>query len=117
MALIGLGTPAQAAAFCRRWDVPFICLTSPDGRAHRAYGLRRGNLNQVAGPRVWMPWLRATARGHHQGRFGQGDPARLPGTFVVDPTGIVRYAHRGRRADDTPPNDEVLAAVAALGEG
>jgi peroxiredoxin len=117
VALIGLGTPSQAGAFCRRRGVPFSCLTSPDGEAHRAYGLRQGTLNQLAGPRVWGPWLRATTRGHHQGRFGQGDPARLPGTFVVDTGGVVRYAHRGRRADDTPPNEEVLDAVAALRGG
>jgi hypothetical protein len=117
VALIGLGTPAQAGAFCRRRSVPFACLTSPDGGAHRAFGLRRGTLTQVAGPGVWGPWLRATARGHHQGWSGQGDPARLPGTFVIDTDGVIRYAHRGRRADDTPPNEEILGALAALREG
>jgi peroxiredoxin len=114
--LVGLGTPEQAEGFCRKRGVPFACLTSPDGEAHRAFGLRRGTLSQLAGPRMWGPWLRATARGHHQGRLGQGDPTQLPGTFVVDTGGVVRYAHRGRRADDTPPNGHVLDALAALRE-
>lgn len=115
MGVIGLGRPDQAAEFCERRWVPFACLTSPDASAHRAYGLRRGSLNQLAGPRVWLPGLRNALKGNPQGRFGQGDPARLPGTFVVDAEGRIRYAHRGRRSDDNPPNDEVLSAVAALG--
>jgi peroxiredoxin len=113
VALIGLGRPDQAAVFCERRRVPFTCLTSPDGSAHRAYGLRRGTLNQVAGPRLWLPWLRNLVTGNPQGRFGQGDVAQLPGTFVVDPSGLIRYAHRGRRSDDTPSNEEVLAALPA----
>jgi hypothetical protein len=37
-----------------------------------------------------------------QGRFGQGDAAQLPGAFVVDTAGVVRYAYRDRRSDDNP---------------
>jgi peroxiredoxin len=114
VALIGLGRPDRAREFCRRRRVSFACLTSPDRSAHRAYGLRRGTLNQVAGPRVWLPWIRNLVTGHPQGRFGQGDAAQLPGTFVVDTAGVVRYAHRGHRSDDNPPNREVLAALSAV---
>jgi hypothetical protein len=114
VALIGLGRPDQALEFCRHRRVPFACLTSPDRSAHRAYGLRRGTVNQVAGPRLWLPWLWSSVTGNPQSRFGQGDPAQLPGTFVVDTAGVVRYAYRGHRSDDNPPNREVLAALAAI---
>jgi peroxiredoxin len=114
--LIGLGRPDQAARFCRDRSVPFTCVSSPDRQAHRAFGLRRGSLAQVAGPAVWLPWLRRQAGQEHQGRFGQGDVSQLPGTFVVDTDGVVRYAHRGRRSSDNPSNQEVLAAAAAIGE-
>jgi peroxiredoxin len=109
--LVGLGRPEQAREFCRRRTVPFSCLTSPDRAAHRAYGLRRGSLTQVTGPAVWAPWLRNLVTGKAQGRFGQGDPAQLPGTFVVGTEGKVRYAHRGRRSNDNPPNEDVLAVL------
>jgi peroxiredoxin len=115
--LVGLGSPEQARDFCERRRVPFACVVRPDGAVHRAYGLRRGNLNQLAGPRVWAPWLRDQLTGKRQGRFGQGDPARLPGTFVVDTEGVVRFVHGGRRSNDNPSNDEVLAALASVREG
>ena len=114
VALVGVGLPRHAAAFCERRAVPFACLTSPDRSAQRAYGLRRGSLGEVAGPRVWGHWMRNQVTGKPQGRFGQGDVSQLPGTFVVDTAGIVRYAHRGTRSDDNPPNDDVLRAIAAL---
>lgn len=89
-------------------------MTSPDRSAHRSYGLRRGNTDQVAGPRVWIPWLRNQLGRQHQGRFGQGDVAQLAGTFVVDRSGIVRYAHRGKHSNDNPPNDAVLRALSEI---
>ena len=109
--LVGLGRPEQAAAFCAERRVQVACVTSPDRSAHRAYGLRRASLGQLTGPRVWLPWIRRQFGETHQGRFGQGDVAQLPGTFVVDTAGIVRFAHRGIRSNDVPSNDAVLAAV------
>lgn len=116
MTLIGLGSPEHASAFCEDRGVRFACVTSPDRSAHRAYGLRRGSFDQVAGPRVWLPWLRNQIGENHQGRFGQGDTAQLPGTFVVDRTGIVRFAHRGSRSNDVPSNEDVLEAVRVVVE-
>jgi peroxiredoxin len=117
VAVIGLGRPQQARTFCDRYRVPFRCLTGPDRSAHRAFGLRRGTLNEVAGPPIWLRWLRNELTGRRQGRFGQGDPAQLGGTFVVDTRGVIRFAHRGRRSSDIASNDEVLAVVSALQEG
>jgi peroxiredoxin len=111
---IGLGRPDQAALFCQRRHVPYSCVVRPDGAAHRAYGLPRGSVSDVAGPRVWLSWLRNMARGNPQGRFGQGDPAQLPGTFVVDTAGMIRYAHRGRTSSDIAPNEEVLEALTLI---
>jgi peroxiredoxin len=114
--LIGLGSPEQAVGFCASRGIPFACVTSPDRSAHRSYGLRRGSFDQIAGPRVWLPWVRNQLGERRQGSFGQGDVAQLPGTFVVDRAGIIRYAHRGRSSRDNPSNDEVLRALAGLEE-
>ena len=116
MVLIGLGSPEQASAFCAERKVQVSCLTSPDRSAHRAFGLRRGSFDKVAGPRVWLPWIRHQLGETHQGRFGQGDTAQLPGTFVVDRDGIIRFAHRGARSSDLPSNEEVLVAVRGVAE-
>ena len=113
--LIGLGRPDQAGWFCAEHELPFACVVQPDRGAHRAFGLRRGTPAQVAGPANWGRWVRNQFTGKRQTAIaGMGDGAQLPGTFVVDATGIVRYAHRGRRSSDLAPNDEVLEALAPL---
>jgi peroxiredoxin len=110
--LIGLGRPDQAGWFREQWELPFDVVVSPDRAAHKAFGLRRGSYSQVSGPAVWAPWLKNQLTGKPQKALrGMGDVAQLPGTFVVDRGGVIRYAHRGRRSNDIPPNDEVLAAV------
>ncbi len=110
--LIGLGRPDQAGWFREQWDLPFEVVVAPDRSAHKAYGLRRGKVNQITGPAVWLPWVRNQLSGKPQKAWGgMGDVAQLPGTFVVDTGGVVRYTHRGKRSNDIASNDEVLAAI------
>ena len=116
VALIGLGSAEQAALFCERREIPFDCLVQPDRSAHKAFGLRRGTWNQTVGPAVWVPWLKDQVTGKPQGAFGQGDVAQLPGTFVVDTEGRVRYAFRSRRSSEIPTNEEVLEALERVRE-
>ncbi|MBI4260103.1 MAG: AhpC/TSA family protein [Actinobacteria bacterium] len=111
--LVGIGTPERARAFCERRSIAFDCMTDPSRRAHRAYGLRRGTAWEVVGPGNWLPFARDSLRREtRQGRIRE-DPMQLPGTFVIDTSGVVRYAHRNRTASDNPPNEEILRVLAA----
>lgn len=116
--LVGLGRPEQAGFFCEQHEIPFACVVRPDRAAHKAYGLRRGTLNQTVGPAVWAPWLRNQVTGKRQtGWGGQGDVAQLAGTFVVDTDGVIRYAYRGERSSDLAPTEEVLGAASGVTDG
>ena len=113
--LIGLGRPDQAGWFCEQHDLPFTCVVQPDRSAHKAFGLRRGSLNEVSGPAVWLPWVKNQLTGKRQTAYGgKGDVAQLPGTFVVDTDGILRFAYRSQRSSDIPSNRKVLAAIAEI---
>ena len=50
---------------------------------------------------------RAAREGHRQGQ-ATGDQQRLPGTFIIDAQGIVRYAHYGKHAGDQPDLEELV---------
>jgi hypothetical protein len=92
--------------------LPFVCLADPEKIAYRAFGLRQGTLGQVAGPRMWLGGLRAVVRGG----IGtpQGDPWQMPGTFVVDRVGIIRFAHYGATSVDRPNNDELVRVLEGI---
>ena len=113
--LIGQGEPRHAQAFCEHRSIDvFHCTVTPKNEAHRRYGLERGSVMEVAGPKVWLRGARTFfSPNARQGRT-IGDPMQLPGTFVIDTAGVVRYAHRNTTSADNPPNEELLAALQAL---
>jgi hypothetical protein len=110
-----LGSPDEAAAFCRRRAPGLICLSEPSGNLHRRFGLGHGRPAQLAGPGVWLGGLRAALGGHMIGKRA-GDPLMMPGLFVIDGGGRIAYAHYAAHIADHAPNEEVIAAVRRLGD-
>ncbi len=115
--LIGQGRPEYAVDFCSRREVPWPCTVAPGNEAYREFDLERGSLLAVSGPKQVLRGARHIFdREMHQGK-PRGDVMQLPGTFVIDTSGVVRYAHRNREASDNPPNEEVLAVLETLRNG
>jgi peroxiredoxin len=62
-----------------------------------------------------VPFLRANLgretrqRGLHGGSFVQ-----MPGTFLVDTSGVIRMAHRNRTVSDNPSNEKILRVLGAI---
>ena len=112
--LIGQGSSRRAARFCRDRAVPFDCLTDPEREAYRAYGLKTGTLRELAPPRLAGRYVKANLRRETRQGPLSGDVRQMPGTFVIDTAGVVRFAHRNRDSADNPPNDVVLRALEDL---
>lgn len=75
-------------------DLPRI--HDPNCSLYNAFGLRRGNLWQIAGPFVWFRVLQAAIAGHRVGRV-LGDAFQMPGTFLIRDGEIIhRYKHRSQ---------------------
>lgn len=107
------GTPAQAASLCRRYRVEFPCLADPDLDTYRTFGLKRGGMAEVAGAATWLKAAAAMREGHFGGRV-IGDVMQLPGTFIVDREGTVRFAKYARHSGDHPAIEELIAALETL---
>jgi hypothetical protein len=98
---VGLGQPKHARRFGDRLAPSVECVTREEPALHAGYGIERGNVLRLMSPDAIRAGARAAARGHQQGQ-ATGDQQRLPGTFIVDGDGVVRYAHYGRYAGDQP---------------
>jgi peroxiredoxin len=110
--LVGQGTPQECADFCDSRRVPFRVLVDPDRTAYRAYGLAKGGAMQVVGPQVMLPWIRNEIRSETRQRGLRGGSfTQMPGTFIVDADGILRFAHRSRHVADVPRNHVILRAL------
>lgn len=111
--LIGQGTPTDCADFCTRKRVEFDVYLDPSRAAFRAFGLLDASLLQVAGPAVILPWLKHELRSDtRQAGLKGGSFMQMPGTFVIDDAGIVRFAHRNRHVADSPRTEALLDAIA-----
>jgi peroxiredoxin len=112
--LVGQGSPARAARFCDEKDVPFTCLADPKREAYLTYGLKIGTPKQFTGPQMLRRYVKANLRKETRQGHIHGDVRQMPGTFVIDTGGVVRYAHRNRDSADNPPNNAILQALAEL---
>ena len=111
VAVIGMGTPEQAAQFRKAQKIELDLLVDPERITYKAVGAKKATLGELIGPRVV---LRGAYRGLRAGvRQGRtiGHPAQLGGVMLVLPDGSVPYAHLAEDASDNPPNDEVLTAI------
>lgn len=105
---VGLGQPKHARHFGDKLAPSVACLTNEEPVLHAIYGIERGNMLRLMAPDALMAGAKAASRGHTQGT-ATGDQQRLPGTFIVDATGIVRFAYYGKYAGDNPDLDEMLS--------
>ena len=105
--LVHLGTPVEGDAFLgERW--PEARAVSNAGQElYRAFGLGRGRLTQLFGPRVLLAGLKAR-------RFGVGkpvgDPLIMSGWFLVD-DGRVTWSHIHEHAGVERRYDELAVAL------
>lgn len=101
IALVHMAPEDHARAFLSRYGLSDVPRFSDPGKSlYAAFGLQRGGLLQLFGPRVWWRGLIATWRGHRVGRL-VGDGFQMPGAFlVVD--GEIRSAFRHSTAADRP---------------
>jgi len=105
---VGLGKPKHARHFGGKLAPSTECVTNEAPALHAAFGIGRGNLLRLVAPDALAAGARAAARGHMQGQ-ATGDTQRLPGTFIVDTAGIIRYVHYGKHAGDQPDLTALLA--------
>ncbi len=114
VALITMGRPAEAAAFCRAQRLPYRCLSDPARRSYRAFGLRRGTPIDVMGPGPAIAALRAAGKGYFVGR-PVGDVYQLGCIFLVTTDGRIAFARYPSHAGDQPAPGDLARVVAQAG--
>ncbi|MFN9300700.1 MAG: SelL-related redox protein [Acidobacteriota bacterium] len=83
----------QLADVPRVWD--------PKLSLYRAFGLEKGDLSQLLGPKVWLRGFRAGFLGKHGIGSAEGDVTQMPGVFLVF-HGEILKSYRHQSAADRP---------------
>jgi len=111
--LVGMGNREQAETFRKTFAPEFSIICDPERRLYQAYELKRAGLLQLASPSLWVKGMKALGSGHGMGS-PQGDVFQLPGVFIIDTEGRVRFSHHSRDPADHPTPEELLSALAMV---
>jgi peroxiredoxin len=106
--LVGLGTPEQAEKFRKEFSLSFPILCDPGKDLYRAFGLGKGRFVDFASPVLLMRGLRIMGRGIVPG-IPRGNVFQLPGVFLIDTDGNIRFAHYAKNPADYPSAESLLA--------
>ncbi len=113
IAAVTQGSPSETAEYCKQYAEGILCLSDPDRKAYRAYGLGKGGLWQlVASPQVITRTRRVIREGHSAELAPKGqDMRQMSGSFVIGVDGRIRLPYYYDTIADHPPIDLLLKGV------
>ena len=117
LAFVTQSTPEDARIFCEERAPGQLCLSDPERKAYRAYGLERASLWQTfLSWRVWQSNKRLKReRGWKTGLPPTGqDAMQMAGTFVIGTDGRIRLPYYYDDIADHPPVDLLLHGVMGM---
>lgn len=102
LVLVHMGTEEQAERFFRRYRMEDVARVSdPQQSLYRAFGLTRGTLANLFGPKVWWRGFQAGLLDKHGIGGLVGDGFQMPGAFLVYHGEVLR-SFRHQSAADRP---------------
>jgi peroxiredoxin len=102
LTLVHMGSEERGAKFFARYglqDVPRV--SDPERALYRAFGLPRGSLGDLFGPKVWWRGFQAGILGRHGVGLLEGDGFQMPGVFLLFHGEVLR-SYRHQSAADRP---------------
>jgi peroxiredoxin len=118
LAVITQGKPEETRVFCGERIPEVTCLSDPERKAYRAYGLGRGKL-----PQTVLSWrvMRSNSRlskskGWKPELPPEGQDAfQMSGLFIIGPDGRIRLPYYYEDIADHPPVELLLEGVMGMG--
>ncbi|MBX3097778.1 MAG: redoxin domain-containing protein [Fimbriimonadaceae bacterium] len=96
---VGMVDRLDADAFMRKLRSQHRMICDPEAKLYNAFGLSRGTIGQLIGPRVVVKGVAQMAKGRFP-NVPKGDARQMPGVFVINQRGVVVLEHRCRDAAD-----------------
>lgn len=118
LAVVTQGKPEETRVFCGERIPEVTCLSDPERKAYRAYGLGRGEMRQTV-----LSWrvmranrILAKRKGWKPEMPPEGQDAfQMSGLFIIGPEGRIRLPYYYEDIADHPPVELLLQGVMGMG--
>lgn len=110
MVTVAMGEPKHIERYCGKLAPSIDCVARMDTDAYSAYGLQQAGLKEVVSANTLKNGFKAITSGHVGGQI-IGDARMMPGTFIVDKQGVIRWAYYSKDVSDHPAPDAILAQM------
>lgn len=118
LAVVTQGKPEETRVFCGERIPGVTCLSDPERKAYRAYGLGRGKMRQTV-----LSWrvmranrILAKRKGWKPEMPPEGQDAfQMSGLFIIGPEGRIRLPYYYEDIADHPPVELLLQGVMGMG--
>jgi peroxiredoxin len=102
LVLVHMGSEAQGARLLGRYGLGEVAhIGDPQRSLYRAFGLPRGTLGDLLGPKVWVRGFQAAILNRHGVGRLEGDGFQMPGVFLLFHGEVLR-SYRHQSAADRP---------------
>ncbi len=106
--LVGMGTPENAEEFRKKYASSFPIICDPEKKLYSAFGLGRSSVTSMASPSVLVKSLRTMMEGNLPG-IPREDVKQMPGVFMIDREGTIRYSYYAKDVSDNPSVEELIS--------
>ncbi len=110
-----MGTPEQAEEIKALIKSPHRFISDPNRELYRAFEVKAGRPLQVLNFRTFAKGMQAVKRGVKFAK-PESDPWQLGGTFVIDTSGKVQFAHYAKDAADNLSPADIRSVMDSLEE-
>ena len=92
----------------KKFSLSFPIICDPEKKLYNTFGIGRGSLLSMASPAFLLKGFKTLSRGHSLG-IPKDDVLQMPGVFLIDTSGNIRYAHYSKDPSDNPSIGTLLA--------
>jgi peroxiredoxin len=111
--LVGIGSEKETETYRKTYAPEFPMVYDPERRLHQAFQLKQTSLLKMTSASLLLKSINVIGKGYGLG-LPRGNIYQLPGVFIIDTMGVIRYSYFSRDPADRPNPEELLFELAKI---
>ena len=111
--LAGIGSEKEAETYRKTFASEFPMVYDPERRLYEAFQLKQTSLLKMASASLLLKSIDVIGKGYGLG-LPRGNIYQLPGVFIIDTSGVIRYSYYSRDPADRPTPEVLLFELAKI---